>query len=202
MTAEPYDEPAQKAHYIIDPLTLREVVNDENLVEERIDSLAHGGAAGDGERIAWLRMLGRFTEAETLGWSALIRSGGATSTGQVRDPLPYGATTAALRLAHVMHWQERYSDANELFLIALAAAEAAVLDPQKPRTVALTIAAFAHQHIGKMYFDQHRCEEALEKFQTALALRQAAQSPEDQIASTLQAITTTKGHLTATTAAP
>ncbi|NKG22586.1 tetratricopeptide repeat protein [Paeniglutamicibacter terrestris] len=201
MTAEPLREPAQQTSYVIDPLTLREVVNDANLVEARIDVLERGGTAGDSERIAWLRMLGRLSEAETLGWSALIRSGGASSTGAVTNPLPYGATTAALRLAHVMHWQERYDEANELFSMAQTAAESAVSDPQKPRRVPLTIAAFAHQHRGKMYYEQHRFDQALDEFQTALALREEANSPADQIASTLLAIKTSKARIAATAAA-
>lgn len=192
MTAEPLSAPRQQASYIIDPHTLREVVHDANLVEARVDELALSGASGDAERIAWLRMLGRLSEAEALGWSMLIRSGGASSAGKVPNPLPYAAITAALRLAHVMHWQERYSEADELFSMALKAAEAAVSDPQKPRTVALTLLAFAHQHIGKLYFDERRFDEALNEFQTALALRQEAKSPVDQIESTRQAISTAK----------
>lgn len=52
----------------------------------------------------------------------------------------------------------------------------------------MTTRAFAHQHYGKSLFNQGRFSEALERFSTALGIREAAAAPEDQIASSRQAI--------------
>ncbi|MFL4476702.1 tetratricopeptide repeat protein [Paeniglutamicibacter sp. ORCA_105] len=192
MPTKSVGESLQQARYTIDPITLREVVTNKAVVEARIVELEDLGESGDAERISWLRILGRLQEAEDLSWYMLVKSGGASDTRQITDPLPYNAVTAALRLAHVLHWQQRYSHAIQLFSAALGTAESAVSDPDKSQSIALTLVAFARQHLGKMYFDQGRFEEALESFQSALNLRQEMKSPEDQIESTLQAISTTK----------
>lgn len=96
------------------------------------------------------RIAGRLADAEALGWSALIMRGGATAEHQVLEPLPFGAVSASLRLAHVLHWMERYNEAEALFLAALTSAEAEV-NKNEASNVALTLVAFAQQHMGKMY---------------------------------------------------
>ncbi|MBO0907511.1 tetratricopeptide repeat protein [Arthrobacter sunyaminii] len=180
-----------QAHYSIHPATLREICNDDEAAERKIAQLESVGESGDAERISWLRIAGRLVEAEALGWSTLITREGATGAHQVMQPLPFGAVAASLRLAHVLHWMERYSEAEVLFLAALTSAETEA-NKNKASNAALTMVAFAQQHIGKMYFDQGRFIDALACFHKALAIRQELKSPMDQIESTLQALETTK----------
>lgn len=186
------DGAGQSFHFVIDPVTLRELANNVELAENRIVELEVAGESGDAERISWLRILGRLGEAEDLGWRTLVKRGGAMEGQQPRNPLPYPAVTAALRLAHVLHWQERYDKAEQLFVLARKSAASAASDSSNSRATALTLVAFAHQHLGKAYFDQGMLEEALDCFQCALSLRQDLACPPDQIISTCQAIARTK----------
>ncbi|MGP5666820.1 tetratricopeptide repeat protein, partial [Glutamicibacter arilaitensis] len=177
-------EESRKARYIIDPVSLREVVSNEAAVESRIEELENIGEPGDAERISWLRMLGRLQEAEELGWITLVKSGGVTDNRQIVTPLPFQAVAGALRLAHVLHWQKRYSQADRLFTAALESAQSEIDNSEMNPVAARSLAAFAWQHLGKLHFDQGQFADALQSFESALVLRQELKSPEDQLAST------------------
>lgn len=167
----------------IDDETLREVLDDPEAARRRLIELEQhelerretgrgeaddgGGATRLREQVVLLRLLGRLEEAERLGRRALA----CTRDGR-RE------VAAALRLAHVLQWQRRFAEADELFTGALRSAE--VLDDALLR-------AFAHQHYGKSLFDQGRFAAAERHFSTALRLRTAAGAPEDQTASSRQA---------------
>lgn len=189
------NESSQKASYVIDPVTLREVVNNEALVIARISELEATGEPGDKERIAWLRMIGRLRDAEELGWLLLVRSGGANAMHDIFAPLPLEAVADALRLAHVLHWQRNYTQAELLFGAALEAGKRAAEDMDKDSRIARALVAFTHQHLGKMYFDQGQLATALRCFEHALALRHELQSPVDQLQSTRQAIATIESRM-------
>lgn len=191
-------EESPKARYTIDPVSLREVVSNAAAVESRILDLESIGESGDAERISWLRILGRLHEAEELGWITLARAGGAVDNRHIVTPLPFQAVAAALRLAHVLHWQKRYSQAAGLFMAGLAAAQSAIKNSDFDSVTARSLAAFAWQHLGKLYFDQGRFHDALESFESALVLRLELQSPEDQVASSRQAISVTEACLAQT----
>ncbi|MGV2952754.1 tetratricopeptide repeat protein [Glutamicibacter sp. AGC46] len=188
-------EESRKARYIIDPVSLREVVSNEAAVESRIEELENIGEPGDAERISWLRMLGRLQEAEELGWITLVKSGGMTDNRQIVTPLPFQAVAGALRLAHVLHWQKRYSQADRLFTAALESAQSEIDNSEMNPVAARSLAAFAWQHLGKLHFDQGQFADALQSFESALVLRQELKSPEDQLASTRQAICTAEACL-------
>ncbi|MGP4982148.1 tetratricopeptide repeat protein [Glutamicibacter arilaitensis] len=188
-------EESRKARYIIDPVSLREVVSNEAAVESRIEELENIGEPGDAERISWLRMLRRLQEAEELGWITLVKSGGVTDNRQIVTPLPFQAVAGALRLAHVLHWQKRYSQADRLFTAALESAQSEIDNSEMNPVAARSLAAFAWQHLGKLHFDQGQFADALQSFESALVLRQELKSPEDQLASTRQAICTAEACL-------
>lgn len=188
-------EESRRANYVIDPASLREVVTNEAAVDSRIEELENIGESGDAERISWLRMLGRLQEAEKLGWITLVKSGGATDTRQIVTPLPFHAVASALRLAHVLHWQKKYNQADRLFTAALESAQSEIDSSEINLVAARSLTAFAWQHIGKLRFDQGQFADALRSFESALVLRQELQSPEDQLASTRQAICTAKAFL-------
>lgn len=195
MSSKSPTEESLKARYVIDPVSLREVVRNKAAVESRLEELENIGEPGDAERIAWLRILGRLQEAEELGWITLVKSGGETDTRQIVTPLPFQAVAGALRLAHVMHWQKKYSQADQLFTVALESAQSEIDNSEMNPVVARTLAAFAWQHLGKLHFDQGQFADALRSFESALVLRQELQSPEDQLSSTRQAIRTAEACL-------
>ena len=56
---------------------------------------------------------------------------------------------------------------------------------------ATTLLAFALQHHGKSRFDEGRLDEALSLFQRALELRERLDAPDDQLASSRQAVAAT-----------
>ena len=94
-----------------------------------------------------------------------------------------------MRLAHVLHWQGRYRDADVLFEAALTCAEEAstAIDAAAQRR-ATSLRTFALQHLGKSRFDEGRLDESLAMFEQALTLRLRIGAPDDQIASSRQAI--------------
>lgn len=159
--------------YQIDDHTLREVLDDRSAAEHRVRVLTQAPHRDDlravGERVSLLRMLGRLEEAEELGRQAVELT--------VDDDRPRLA--ASLRLAHVLQWQERFHEADELFTRALT--EAAALRDD-------ALLAFAHQHYGKSLFDQKRFAEAEHHFGAALELRERVCAPADQARSSRQAL--------------
>ena len=166
--------------YTIDDDTLRETVDDPEFVRARIRDLEALGSDGDIERLGWLRIIGELDAAEAIGRELLSNAGGS-----VRGPLPLppGAILPALRLGHVLHWQGRFDEAADLMKRALSAAEGEADSPRMR-----LIRAFAHQHLGKLQFDQGDLSASERSFRAALALREASQAPADQIASSRQAL--------------
>ena len=118
---------------------------------------------------------------------------GDAHAAKARPSLDLAALGPALRLAHVLQWQGRFDDAEDLFAAAVASAE---------RLDATAMMAFGYQHLGKSRFDQGRDGEALELFQRALAIREATAAPADQIASSRQAIAATERRIRRSTDAP
>jgi tetratricopeptide (TPR) repeat protein len=187
------------ASYRIDDVTLRDVPDDVDAAWARVRELERD-AADSGERVVWLRMLGELAAAEDLGWALLVQAGGPPDVGAARrDPsLPLAALGHTVRLAHVLQWQGRFADAEELFEAAIASADAraAAAPPRTPeQAVATAMTAFGRQHFGKSRYDEGRYAEALELFERALAIRLASDAPADQIASSRQAIAATRQRL-------
>jgi tetratricopeptide (TPR) repeat protein len=91
-----------------------------------------------------------------------------------------------IRLAHVFQWQQRFDDADSLFVSVI---ERCLSDEDLQRYL-----DFALQHYGKSLFDQRRYAEAAGTFQKVLDLRLAG-GVEDLIASTRQALDATHAHL-------
>lgn len=176
--------------YAIDPVTLREVVADGDAAAAWVTHLRALGPDGDAERVAWLRMLGRLREAEVLGWQVLARAGGPGSGAEVSEvTLPTRAVGAALRLAHVLHWQGRFRDADELFSAARARIDHDLLsEDESVVRHAMALHAFTDQHQGKARFDEGRLDEAVAMLESALLRRQVAGAPADQLASSRLAV--------------
>jgi len=173
--------------YRIDDHTLREVVDDQVAARSHVESLARLGPEGDHERVVWLRMLGELDAAERLGRAVLRRAGGATTTGGV---------ASALRLAHVLHWRGRYRDADVLFDTARRTAERALAGREPTRRKwASAMIAFADQHQAKARFDEGRYDEAMDLAVRGLERRLADQAPDDQVASSRQAVATIRSRL-------
>lgn len=169
----------------IDPITLRDIPDDVAAARAYLAELETRGEHGDAERVPWLRMLGHLEEAESLGRAILDRAGGTDVQGGVGP---------ALRLAHVLHWQGRFREADTLFDAARATAAGELEDAnnERSRRWAAAMLAFADQHQGKARFDEGRTAEALALFERALARRIAENAPEDQINSTRQALAAAK----------
>jgi hypothetical protein len=199
-------------HYF-DPVTLHEVFDDvpaarAYLAElaERPDRDAPGTLA---VRVPLTRALApeaedpeaQLGEAERLGWLAVRLSGGpgdevAAAHSHASD-VPLGAVAPLLRLAHVLQWRHRFSEADLLFGLALEAAHhygehAASIEHAR------RLEYFALQHWGRCRYDQalevhadHAgpyLDEALALFVLALEQRVEAGAPPDEVASTRLAV--------------
>jgi tetratricopeptide (TPR) repeat protein len=188
------------ASYRIDDVTLRDVPDDVAAAWARVRELEARDDAGGGERVVWLRMLGELEAAEDLGWTLLVRAGGPPDVEAARGGprLPLGALGPAVRLGHVLHWQGRFADAEQLFVAAIASADSlAAGSPtgSSEYAAATAMTAFGRQHFGKSRFDEGRYAEALELFERALAIRLTNGAPADQLASSRQAIAATRHRL-------
>ena len=188
------------ASYRIDDATLRDVPDDVDAAWSRVRELEALGPDGDGERVVWLRMLGDLTSAAALGWLVLGRAGGPgdVDAARARPDLAVDALGPALRLAHVLQWQRRFVEADDLFVAAIDSAERIAAtgpegSPVAARATSMT--AFGYQHLGKSRFDEGRHDEALQLFEAALAIRVASEAPADQIASSRQAIAAARRRL-------
>ncbi|HEX8345966.1 MAG TPA: WG repeat-containing protein [Actinoplanes sp.] len=140
--------------------TLRELVDDPDLLRAVRDGLTHklATARGDAVRARLLslravvsRILGDLTGALADGREAV---GYARATGELRRT----AITQA-RLAHVLQWRGEFAEADRLF------AEANSVElPDRLR-------ATMHEHAGRSCYDQGRYIEACNHFEKALDLR-------------------------------
>lgn len=174
--------------YVIDEETLRDRPVDEDVARRRVAELEALGEAGDDERVPLLRMLGRLEEAEELGWKALERRGGPGDTMALAmsGVIPFDSVPAAIRLAHVLHWREQYGPAGELYSAVLRTIENARMEDDHPKVSELE--AFAHQHLGKLRFDESKVDIAKYHFEHALEIREAIGAPADQIESSRKAL--------------
>ncbi len=181
--------------YHVDDVTLRDEPDDADAARAYVEGLERGG-----EKVAWLRMLGELPRAEAMGWELLADAGGPGSLEETRSVggLPVDALAPAVRLAHVLHWQGRFRDADALFTAAIASAREiarAATDGSIDEQRATLMHAFSFQHLGKSRFDEGRLDEALVLFEQALALRRQIGAAADQIASSEQAIAATRAKL-------
>ncbi len=182
--------------YRIDPDSLREVPGDVTAVWAHVEALEARGVDADGERVAWLRILGALASAETLAWADVVRHGGPTSLAALPGAAPALATAAyrpMLRLAHVLHWQRRHADADAVVDAVRRAAEATAghavtVGDEAVRRDCAAVLGFADQHQGKVRYDEGRYAEAAVLFGAALQRRQREQAPADQVASSRQAL--------------
>lgn len=124
----------------------------------------------------WLRLLDKLIEAEAALQAALNRAKGLT----VRTPLK-------IQFAHVLQWQRRYFDADEIFRKVIESCETE--DEAKP------FLDFAWQHYGQSLFDQGKYKDALEAFSKANELRNQKDVSEELKQTTSHAIAETQRRL-------
>lgn len=206
--------------YYFDPVTLHEVFDDVPAAQayraelaERPDGDAPGTLA---VRVPLTRALApeaddpeaQLAEAERLGWLAVRLAGGpaddAAAAHSHAEEVPLGAVAPLLRLAHVLQWRHRFSEADLLFGLALEAAHhygehAASIEHAR------RLECFALQHWGKCRYDQalevHADRsrpylgEALALFEQALELRVEAGARAEEVASTRLAIQAARDRL-------
>lgn len=203
-----------------DPVTLHEVFDDVPAAQAYRAELA-GRPDGDAPAVLAVRVpLTRalapeaddpdteLAEAERLGWLAVRQAGGpgdeVKAAHSHAEEVPLGAVAPLLRLAHVLQWRHRFSEADLLFGLALEAAHH-YGDYSASVEHARRLECFALQHWGKCRYDQaleaHADQarpflgEALALFVQALDLRVEAGVAPDQVASTRQAIQATRDRL-------
>lgn len=173
--------------FVIDPVTLRDRPADEGAARARLAELEAMGEEGDAERVSLLRMLGDPDQACELGWTVLSRLGGPADPKALAlsGVIPIDASKAAIRLAHALHWSQDYVTAADLYSTVIRSLANATMDGD-PRVPELE--GFAHQHLGKLRFDEGKIDIARFHFEHALALREKTAAPADQIESTRQAL--------------
>ncbi len=182
------------ATYRIAPDSLREVPADVTAVWAHVEALEARGAEADGERVAWLRILGALGSAESLAWTDVVRRGGPAALDVLpAAALPRTAYRPLLRLAHVLHWQRRHDDAHAVVdavrRAASACAERATAEGDEPvRSDCAAVLAFADQHQGKVCYDEGRYAQAAALFGAALERREREGAPADQVASSRLAL--------------
>jgi len=206
-------------HYF-DPVTLHEVFDDVPAAQSYLAELAElpdGDAPGTlAVRVPLTRALAseadrpdaELAEAERLGWLAVRLAGGPSDGPEAAhshaEEVPLGAVAPLLRLAHVLQWRHRFSEADLLFGLALEAAHhygehAASVEH------ALRLEYLALLHWGKCRYDQalevHADQarpflgEALALFVRALEQRVEAGAARDQVEAARQAIRATRERL-------
>src|SRR5690606_18794119 len=141
--------------YRIDTTTLREVPHDVTATWEHVERLERQGAAGDGERVVWLRILGALGSAENLAWTDSQRHGGPSSLAGVPGAdgphVPAAAWRPLLRLAHVLHWRAQLDAADRVVDAVRRSATAVETSPgadEAARRDASAVLAFADQGQG------------------------------------------------------
>jgi hypothetical protein len=207
------------AHYF-DPVTLHEVFDDVPAARAYLAELAQGpGRDTPGTlavRVPLTRALAPETndpdaelaEAERLGWLAVRLSGGpdddAAAAHSHASDVPLGSVPSLLRLAHVLQWRYRFTEADLLFGLAL---EAAHYHGEHAASIehAHRLEHFALRHWGTCRYDQalavHADQarpylgEALALFERALELRVEAGVGPEQVEVTRQAIRAARDRL-------
>lgn len=199
-------------HYF-DPVTLHEVFDDVPAAQaylaelaERPDRDAPGTLA---VRVPLTRALApeaddpdaALDEAERLGWLAVRLAGGPADDADAAhahaDDVPLAAVVPLLRLAHVLQWRHRFSEADLLFGLALEAAHyygehaASVEHARRLECSALLHwGRCRYEQALEVHADQARpfLGEALALFERALELRVEAGVAPDQVALTRQGV--------------
>lgn len=181
------------ATFSIDPVTLREVPDDPRAAWRHVRELEAGGEAGDGDRVAWLRILGDLDAAEELGRRVLVRAGGP-GAGDPDPTLPWRAVAPALRLGQVLQWQGSHVPAEQLMRAAVGAAGAAARAHPDDRR-ALALLAYAEQHLGKVLLDQGRDRHAWSCLRRALLIRTGTGAPAEEVLSSRLAVAVAAEHV-------
>lgn len=206
-------------HYY-DPVTLHEVFDDVPAAQAYRAELAglpdRETSAVLAVRVPLIRALApeeddpdaELAEAERLGWLAVRLADGpdddAAAAHAPAEEVPVGAVAPLLRLAHVLQWRHRFSEADLLFGLALEAAHhygehAASIEHAR------RLEYFALEHWGKCRYDQalevHAAQarpflgEALALFVRALEQRVEAGARADEVAATRQAVRAARDRL-------
>ena len=198
--------------YSVDPITLHEVIDDVPAALTYLAELAEGPAADAPStlavRVPLTRVLAleaddpetELAEAERLGWLAVRLHGGpdddATAAHAQASDVPLGAVPSLLRLAHVLQWRHRFSEADLLFGLALEVAhhygEHAASVEHACRLEYLALERWGtcrYDQALEVHADQARpyLGEALALFVRALELRVEAGAAPGQVAATRQA---------------
>lgn len=173
--------------FLIDPQTLRDRPVDEAATRARLSELEAAGEEGEAECVPLLRMLGETARACEVGWRVLGRLGGPGDPEALERSgvIPIDSARAAIRLAHALHWNGDLDLADDLYSTVIRSLANAAMedDPRVPE-----LEAFAHQHLGKLRFEEGRYDIARFHFEHALGLREKIGAPADQIESTRQAL--------------
>ncbi|WP_143180447.1 hypothetical protein [Bowdeniella nasicola] len=137
--------------YVIDPVTLRERITDQDAFDHELGQLRAAQARGADVRaqlVPMLRIAGFLNDAERMGRDYL---------GQLDpDVSPARAHAARLRLAHVVQYQGRFEEARQLFDVVVEA-------------TAGSLQAFAYQHRGKCLLEEGQETGSLELLKAGLA---------------------------------
>jgi tetratricopeptide (TPR) repeat protein len=154
-----------------DPETLREIV-DTSACTERLEDLGVlRSLPALLERVWLLKVLGDLDEAlEVSEQSVRV----ARMAGTRKDLL-----RARILHASVQQYRGRFGAAEQELLTCAEEAEGQEW---------WAVAAFAQQHLGRVYYDTGDFGDARTAFKRALFLRQQAGTPDDQLESTLLAI--------------
>ncbi|HEV7949696.1 MAG TPA: hypothetical protein VGP24_08010 [Glaciihabitans sp.] len=158
-----------------DPTTLRERV-DLAAATRRLEELGEQRSlSAITERAALLRLVGRLDDAWDSSNEALRLARFAGERTQI--------TRARIRRAVVQQYQGKLVDAlREL---------SDCVDEARTHGWA-SVEAYALQHRGRVLFDQHDYEAALEDFRTSLLLRKKINSSTDQVEAALIAVAVTE----------
>lgn len=175
----------------IDDVTLRASFDCPEDAQEhvrRLESELSGSSGMEAARIHaelgnYYRTLGQLHLAEQNLRQALVLV--SANEASSKKAIIYG-----VRLAHVLHWQQRWDEAEASFGGLL---EACSLGHEF-----LDVKDFIFQHRGKMRFDRGDLQGALSDFKEALAMR-TAKGTKELIESTEQAIRATKRRIEGST---
>lgn len=158
-----------------DSETLRELIDVQQCTERLSELGDQRSLAALLERVWLLKVLGRLEDALVVSEQSvrLARMGGTR-----KDLL-----RARILHASVQNQRGAFTAARHELTTCAAEAEGQGWS---------ALAAFAYQHRGKVSYDAAEYTEARSDFKKALFLRQDAGAPEDQLASTMQAIEATE----------
>lgn len=184
MTAPTPPQPDLTYHF---DSNLRDIPNNPDDMKAQVDALesqlASTDAAEDQLSIlgtigVYARMLDDLTKAEHTLLAAL------TIAQRTNNRSSYVANS--LRLANVLQWQTRFTEADAIFT--------SIINLCRTDSNLAHYLDFAYQHYGKSLFDQQRYAEAERAFNSALMLRQG-KDDQSLIDSTQFALETTRSWL-------